>query len=68
MPKIAVLCFLIRTKLTILFAFLKNLSIANNGNVYRDDVISFGMNIYKGQIHILRPNLYMAIFSQDCYL
>ena len=67
MPKIAVLCFLIRPKLTNLSLF-KNLSIANNGNVYRDDVISFGMNIYKGQIHILRPNLNMCIFSQGRYL
>ena len=64
MTKIVVLCFLIRPKLTNLSLF-KNLSIANNGNIYRDDVIIFGMIIDKGQIHILRSNLDTCIFSQS---
>ena len=46
----------------------KNHSIANNGNIYRDDVLIFGMNIEKGQIHILRPNIHMHIISQGLYL
>ena len=63
MPKIAFLCFLIRPNLTNLSLF-KNLSITNNGNIYRDDVTFFGMNIDKGQIHILRSNLDVLIISQ----
>ena len=42
MPKIAILCFLIRPELTNLWIF-KNPSNANNDNVYNDDGITFGI-------------------------
>ena len=64
MPKIVILCFLIRPKLTHLFIF-KKLSIVNNGNVYRENYVIFGMNTDIGHIHILWPKCYnLPLFTR----
>ena len=68
MPKIIILCFLIRPKFTILWSFKKSLN-ANNGNIYRDDGIIFGMNVHIIQIQILRSKFrYASLLTRSLFM